>query len=364
LDGGGQGVGFMWLRQGCASYAAIRIALRGVAQFFSCCLLASRCLAAEPSAPAYLFASSNYFTVLGFNLKDQHAPVAVILVNRGVGAGNATVNMAVPFKIAQSSQNEEALFRIGAFDQWTLVTYNDDLSEHWPQQVSLFAVPEIMPDPPPPNTDLRGSFYFYNVGQVWRFLYRYPDKSRPTGLPDDFFRLALRPFDAIAIAIPDNAKRLEVREKTAIPEHVFENHYARFYPAAPASASEPFLEIEYELPLNTWQSLVTEYGVEFVLVLAPLLGLALVPAKTRRRRLRTIVIVTASIIELCLLIGLIGFALWIGESGYKVIAKLALFVVSGFVALLVYLIKAESQGPQVQVVTSPPKPPVTRDHLP
>jgi hypothetical protein len=329
-------------------------------QMIGFCLIASRCFALDPSVYREAFVGK-YPSVLGFDLTHESAPVAAILINKGSGGVNATVNLVLPFRIKQPGTNEAILLRSGIFDRWTIMTYSDDTSIQWPQQISFFPVPEIIQDPPPQNSELRGSLYFHNMGQIWRFLYRYPDPSQRNFLPNDFFRVKATPFDAIAVAIPDNARRIEVRGRTAIPEHIDANRYARFYPSAPTLPNEPFLEIQYELPLTVWQTLVAEYVVKFMGGLTPLLGLWLLHQQVRRPRLRVIAIMVTAVIYLCLSGLLIGYALKIGEAGYKMILELALFGITGVVALIVFYIKGESLEaapvPASALPTAPAAPP-------
>jgi len=268
-------VGLLQPRQHHSSCTLIKAGFTVLVTLVSGYSFQSRCLAADPSVPQNLLTNSTYGTILGFDLRDERAPKATVLIMKPTGALNATVDLALPFKIQEPTPNEEALVRVGTFEHWTLVTYSELPSQRWPQQVSFFPKPDFMPDPPPQNTDLRGSLYLHNMGQVWRFLYRYPDVNHRNTLPSGSSNLTLRQFDAIAVAIPENAKRLEVRGKTAIPEHIAANQFARFYPPAATAPSEPFLEIMYELPLTAKQAIVVEYGVKFLLALSPILGLLL-----------------------------------------------------------------------------------------
>jgi len=327
-------------------------------------LLIAQGFAAEPSTPPYLFATpayANYATVLGFDLRDERGPVVTIVINHSVGGDNASIDLALPIKIKQSSPSEEALFRIGAFERWTLVTYTDERATPWPQQVSFYPVSDIMPDPPPQNTELRGSFYFQIQGQFWRFLYRYPDPNRPDMLPSNFFRIPFRPFDAIAVALPEDAKRVEVRGKSEMPEHLTENRYARFYPPRPVSLGEPFLEIEYLLPTTRWQNQVVKYFGKAIQALVPLLGALLAYVYSQRTRLRITFIGMTVAAYVGLFVWLISFASRMGETGSDAIGEYVLLGASAIVSLITFLFKrAEEGAPKTpQSAPKPPPPPAS-----
>jgi len=126
---GGDGpIGSVRLRRGHPSRGLVGAAWYAIPGIFAYPLLIAQGFAAEPSTPPYLFATpayANYATVLGFDLRDERGPVVTIVINHSVGGDNASIDLALPIKIKQSSPSEEALFRIGAFERWTLVTYTD-----------------------------------------------------------------------------------------------------------------------------------------------------------------------------------------------------------------------------------------------
>ena len=314
--------------------------------------------AAEPSTPSYLFSTSRFGAVLGFDLRNEQTPIATVVINRGLGAQASAVDLALPFKVKQASTNEEALFRIGTFNQWTLVTYSDNNSLTWPQQISFFPVTDLTSDSPSQFSELRGSLYLQNQGQIWRFLYRYPDPTRPNILPDDFFRLPIRGFDAIAVALPANATRIEVRGKSAMPEHVDENQFARFYPPSPASPSEPFLDIEYILPPTPWQKLVLKNAAKITAAFSPLLGVLFAYLAKRRPRLRVAFMILTGLIYLCLLVLVVVFASGFGETGNDLIVDFTLLGVSAVVTLITLRYKPEEEeGAPTTRMTTPQPPP-------
>jgi hypothetical protein len=330
----------------------IRALGRGVVGLIICAIFNEPGFAAEPSTPPSLFASPDYGTVLGFDLRNERAPVATVVINRSGSGQNTAVDLALPFQVNESSSNEDALFRVGTFNQWTLVTFADDALSHWPQQISFFPITDNMPDPPPQNTALPGSLYFQSEGQVWRFLYRYPDPKRSKVPAREISRLSLRPFEAIAVAIPQNASRLEVRGT----EHFTENEYARFYPPTPTSQTEPFLEIEYLLPPTSRQLFLLKNVAKFIGAFAPLLGIFFAYLARRRPIWRFAFIVLTVIVYIALLALVIKYAPLLGDTGNDSMIDFGLLGVSGIFAIIGSLRKGEETGAPTKRLPLPTQP--------
>jgi hypothetical protein len=307
-------------------------------------------VAAEPATPPDLFATTQFGAVLGFDLRNNETPVATVLITRNSGQAGS-VDLALPFKIKQASQNEAALFRVGAFNRWTLITYSNDPAIAWPQQISFSPGFDVMPEPRPQNNALSGSLYFQNEGQVWRFLYRYPDPRLSHISPAGFSTLSVRPFDAIAVAIPDNARLLQVHGN---PQELGENAHAQFYPSARGPQAETFLDIEYLMPPTTGQRLAVKYAGKAGGAFAPLISALL--ARLTRRRWRLLFILTTVAAYFALFVLLVMYVSRAGEIGDEAIAEFALLGISGVVALIVMWLGGVDERAPAQRLTTPTAP--------
>jgi hypothetical protein len=134
-----------------------------------------------------------------------------------------------------------------------------------------------------------------------------------------------------------------------MPEHIAENRSARFYPPTVASKIEPFLEIQYELPLTEPLKLVLKYGVKFLEALSPLIGVLLANL-ARRRRIRLFFIGLTIFSYFCLFLTVFIFARDVGEIGNDAIVDFILLGMSGLVALVSLRFKSEEQGAPTTVM--------------
>lgn len=283
--------------------------------------------------------SKAYSIVLAFDLQHDERLQAALIVNSNLANSEPDINIALPFKISDESTNERALFRVGRYSAWTLITFSNRTKNIWPQGLSF--VPEVERSNEAYITSNSGgkSVYLIAEGQVRRFRYRYPNARSSRSLATAPSGSVRNP-DAIAIALPTGAQEFAVRDgHLSIPARLVPNE--RAFPAIASDPNEQFLEIAYQVPPTDLQKLIVKWGVKVLGALLPIAGLFVLSAEQiRNQRLRLGLTIFGSVAFVGVLAAVM-WAAWNAADGGDVIADLLLLLGSATISALLFWSKAK-----------------------
>jgi hypothetical protein len=257
--------------------------------------------------------------------------------------------LVLPFECERVHVNENLLTTWGSYRSFTIINYVLSTSSGGSEAIGMFPRFGLPPKSPYSLEDLRESLYFLRSGLERRFIYKFFFSTHsPYHRQPALTRLSCDTLDAIAVAIPSRAERMEVRDgKTEIPAHEFDNGTARFYPGRTQDAKAGLLELRYRLPPTSTQKLVSGFLLRILgAILIPVLQLLLLgPAEIINPRMRKIALWIGALVQLLILLILIWMTVHIwGESSLRNILDLAVIVVGGAFAAIVLLVKRKDQA--------------------
>lgn len=249
--------------------------------------------------------------------------------------------VVLPFASSAAQGNRRLLSTWSSYNNMTVLTYVSNQSSEL-RGVGISPVLGSASETGRPIESRKELVYLDRSGLERTFIYRYPRTLDP-GAPPELQYLPVDVIEAIAVAIPSDAKGVEIRDgQTAIPKSEFSNGVARFYPANVKAAGADYLEIRYSLEASKPAKVISELILKLLAVLlVPCVELFLLgPADNFKPRTRKIVMIIGVVIQLAIL----GVLIWIaasvrGELGEKTLSELPIIVVGAIVAGLVFYIK-------------------------
>jgi hypothetical protein len=316
------------------------------------------------------FANDRYNLVLCFDLRDDDKPSAGLAVR-----GNATqvteqaLSLAsqatqqptpqqppviqhlvvLPFGTSGVQGNRRLLTTWASYNEFTMVTYTSSPQNLDIRGIGLSPIFGSQSDSTQPIVHRKENVYLDRSGLERTFYYRYPSASQSDSKhPSELQYLPIDVIDAIGVALPANARGLEIQNnQTAIPNNEFDNGRAKFYPATAQSAKTSFLEVRYEVEASKPQRILAEIILKLLAAFSvPLVELVLLgPVDIVHPRTRKIVILSGVILQLVI----VGTLIWIslnvrGELGEKTIIELPIIVLSAVFTGLVLYIKRNPKG--------------------
>lgn len=197
------------------------------------------------------FIAENINTTLAFDLRKDESPIAGI-VSRSTPSRNSTT-IILPFNSESPTYDISMAGSTGHYQNMTVVAFTPPTSGVG----AISFTPQLSPAPTGPYalSDLTGPLYLIRAGLQRSFIYKYPDDKNFICINQDWLRkLATNALDAIAVALPEGARGIEVANGyTSDPIHINQNQNARFYPASPTGKSLS-LQIKYEIPQSADQA--------------------------------------------------------------------------------------------------------------
>jgi hypothetical protein len=288
------------------------------------------------------FYSDTQRLVLCFDLRDDVRPLSGLVIRSNQSQVPEGHIVVLPFGSKSAVPNETLLTSSGNYRDFTLIHYI--VSERSGGTVGIGIVPIFDLSPPALYSleDLTGSLYLVRSGLERRFVYRYPTQGSGRASGSIVPNIPTDTLDAVAVAIPEMAVRKEIRDgRTEIPNRLYNNKVAAFYPANSAEAT---LQLRYEVPASLGQKLLLEYGVKAVAaILTPLLGLLFLDPN-KARRTKRIVLWGGAIVEIAVLVLVWRVALVMkGESEIKTTYDLVVVAVGALATVIVLWIKARAE---------------------
>ena len=302
-------------------------------------LVGSGALHAREASVDFDLFPKNYPIVLAFDLQRDEFPQAALIVNSIPNPSTPDKNISLPFKISDVKYNEKAKFRVGPYENWTLVSFSTRDANIWPQGISFVPIIERSFDPYSPTDTGLKSIALVSEGQNRKFRYRYPNASSSRSLDSVPADLKQHP-DAIALALPKDSQEMAVRRGTlTVPSPLA----ALVFPAVSPSAGEQFLEVNYQVPPTDFQRSVVKWGVKLIAALLPIAGLfVLREDQIRNRQLRWSLIIGGTTVFVAVF-GLIIWAAYSSNSREDVIGELVLCLGSAAISAAMFFSKTDSK---------------------
>lgn len=273
--------------------------------------------APRPTFDGEVVANEKYRVTLGFDLRDDNAPKAGVLIRPGVPV-NAVVESSIvvlPFESGPSYRQSGMLSTWGTIPRCcTLLTY---VASRNTTGAYLIPIAPVFDAQPEDTMDLPGQLYFLKHGLERRFVYKYnPGTANSDSDMRSMAASALAP-EAIAIAAPANAEWKEVAPgSTESPAHLATNAVARFYPGNGPLAGTEVLQLHYALPLSANGQLAINTTLHLAEAVSPalvVLGFLRLGDPSRRRR-RRIVLWSGILVEG----GVLAYIGWMAYSARTV----------------------------------------------
>ncbi len=311
-------------------------------------------VAPKPTFDGAVVENSAYKVIVGFDLRDDVAPKAGILIRPGVPTNGSPESRVVllPFETLPSYRQNGLVSTWGSTERCcTMLGYLASKNTTGSYVIPLSPVFDQEPDDP---TSLPGQLYFLRRGLERKFVYKYDLGT--TNLDNDISEVssfALAP-EAIAIATPPDAEWKEVVPgSTESPPHVGTNAVSRFYGVSAGSSGVKELQLRYALPLSASQQLGIKLGLQLLVTVGlPLIGLYFLRVSDpKRRQLRRIILTIGIILES----GALLYVGWVAYSARSVdtteagLGALIFVVGAGLSFVVAYL----SQHPSITSLAPP-----------
>lgn len=297
--------------------------------------------AAGPSGEAKF--TTRYPIVLGLDLRDDTQPKAKLIINQGWASSPSDINVALPFRVSDQSDNERAAVRIGNYDSWTMVSFWGG-GTSWPQEISFR--PEVGRAASADDIeDSPNGLTIVAAGQERRFYYRYASASflaRPTDATPS--GLSLRSTDAVAIELPQGATEFAVRRgQLSVPARIAADELA--FPGLPPSPDVKFIEIAYQVPPTDLQKTVVKWGVKFLAAILPLVALAFLDREQIARPRWRWVLVGVGVLLFCAALSIILWSAARAKNADEVYYDLLLLVTGTVVTASLAFVKVKAKSP-------------------
>ena len=252
------------------------------------------------------FVLPNLDIVLGFDLRNDNFPQAALVSNTHMQSKPSEKRFLLPFEVSNIINNPKVLSSSASYLTFSYFTFFYPSSQLGINEIRF--IPKFSPIyNDGENISSKKSFLFLiRDGLERRFIFRYSKNSiKALGIDTITY---FDDFSAIAVALPNGSKGLEISEgKTAIPSRFAQNEDVSFYPTNPIDS----LRISYLIPATKEQLLISEYLIKLLGVLiVPLISIMFMPSnqvanrKLRKRFLILVGSIQIIIITIIIVIGL------------------------------------------------------------
>lgn len=290
-----------------------------------------------------MFENDQYDVALGFDLRNDNAPMAGLVINSQGVAVSSIHTIALPFSSSAVEVMQPLYSTWGSFSETTLVNYY--LTPTTSGSFFVGITPQFTAPPEKYNypDDIESSVAVVHIGTERVFVYRYPenDPRRPNWNKTEG-ALANTTIDAIGIKYPKNAIPIGIRDtqQTAIPTPFpYKNGNVRFYPANSITAGQNVLEIRYQLPPSIAQKQFLDFGVKLIAVtIIPLIQLIIKKPTNQKEKKQKYFFYFLFSLQVIILVGLVIFAFisW-GESSIDALISLITTIIGGILAYYLLL---------------------------
>ncbi len=258
------------------------------------------------------FYSSKFALVLAFDLRDDDHLVAGLCINQALHKPGSVNHIALPFASDLVELDARVAATAGQYREATLLSYVVPEGQSGPIVLAFLPVFRSLPQGSFAIDELPRGVYFARAGLERTFLYKYGSVEEATAsMLESFSGINSKMPDAIALALPTEARGLEIRDgRTELPAHLHQTAIARYYPSVSTEASLKGLQVRYEVPPSLGQKRLAEVALKLVAALiTPLIGLVLLPKKDtthpRARRIGIIAMVAVQAGVLLVLVALL-----------------------------------------------------------
>lgn len=273
------------------------------------CVLALGC-----SRPATLgsfdrspFENRRFNTILAFDLRGDRPRGAVLVGLDSLPEGELGL-IVLPFGTVSVDYLADIALATGSYPEFTVLSFARLSGSGGTQAMSFDPVYEAQL---PESFDTPGrTLYFAADNQERTFAYLLLP-ARQGSARARAEALATRSIDAVAVAIPADARRLEVSDSAP---YVDTNEPVRFYQPHAAPSGQQRVIVRYLVPLTSVQQIVAGFLLKlFGLITPPLIAIALLRGdEVTRPALRKAVLISAVAIESIVIAGVVYYSLTIG----------------------------------------------------
>jgi hypothetical protein len=286
------------------------------------------------------FESDKTNIVLGIDLRDETNIEMGLVVRDSDSRTPEMTRIFLPFATVKAAGSDQVVSAWGSYNGLTYLSFV--LPGNGSTYYSIELVPVVrrasgaadartIPDP----------ITVIESGQERTFIYRYLSENPADSGASKFFRSGALPVDAVAVALPEDARALEVKDgKTSDPEAYFYKDRIGFFPAV-QQGSVKMLELRYWLPATEGQKAVQELLTKlFALIGAPLATIIVTKVSGRsagRRRYWVIVGGVAVQIVVFVLITTFWFK-WAGATSVSNLIDIVIGVLGIGISIIVWWI--------------------------
>ena len=280
--------------------AGFLVVIALIAPWFGCSAVSSK-----PTFDSAVVENSPSNLTLGFDLRDDNAPKAGLMIRPEAATGNSvneTRLVMLPFETYPAFHQAGLLSMWGSSERCcTVFAY---LAAKGTAGSYLIPLSPIIDPPSEDPTALPGQLYLLKHGLERKFIYKY--KLGDANLDEDTrkFLSSVPTPGTIAIATPRDAEWKEIAPGTTeSPSHTGENSVARFFPGV-TTAGVDKLQLRYALPLSANAQLGLKVSVQLIVAVSPPLVILyfLRQSAPRNKKLRRITIMSALFVESCALL--------------------------------------------------------------
>jgi len=275
--------------------------------FFLATLLFVTGVAAVPPVDLDLFKGSGREFLLCFDLREAEHPVRTgVLLNPKTTTSTNWQHIALPFLTKSCEPVHELFLTWGSYEKCTVLSALMLPGAGSERGFGLLPDVQLVPEGGFVVDDLLPGVYLQKSRQERYFVFvNWNDSAPGRGRPISLGSLALKEFDALAIATPPGAKGREIRNNSsAIPRPLLQTGRVRVFAGTNYPPHLERVELAYTVAPTELQKLIFKNGLKLLgVLLAPLLTLLFLPAKGMARpKWRMPLVVVLALVQLTVIV--------------------------------------------------------------
>ena len=220
-----------------------------------------------------IFSNDLSESTLCFDLRNESKPISGIVFNYSQIQDVESHIIEIPFGTKDVEENVDLFLTWGVYKDTTIIQYITSSNSN--SKYGIEIIP-IFGDLSALSTDigyLSETIYYENSGNEYIFIYKYPEfdeKRKKRSVAE--VRQVFTKFDSIGIALPAKSTGLEIDDtgKTFLPDPIFYNDFAYFFPGTGEGLSETeAIIVRYSLPVSETQKFIFNLIFKLFTVTAP-----------------------------------------------------------------------------------------------